>query len=765
MNPELINISQTDDSKTDKRQNQWSPVFGPEFESYVAGRTPDHQDRLRTETMQILSACAKPGIDTRSAGLVLGYVQSGKTSSFTAATALAHDNNYKCVIIIGGTTNILLNQTVTRFKKDLKLESENAVNRWLITKNPTNDNAEGKAVNNLFKNNIEARNEGRRSVIKQIPLIFVMKHGKHLDNLNNLLEEVAGVLKTELSGLSILIVDDEAHMHTPNIANTNANPDVAPSRVYGAMKELRSYLPSHTLLQYTATPQANLVAAIDDEFSPEFVILLGTGPDYAGGKQLFIDNIATQTIKSIPATEVLVALAAGTNDVIPKSLSDAIASYLIVCASDYIEAEINSRPPHLFSMLVHADVSNNIQKNFNNWLTNTKTSWMALLNMHCEDRNFLINETFKHQYDDLSETAQPCLRPLDVVMKYVPKVLNLLNIQMVNQAGNNEVNFNLSPYHIINGGNLLGVGFTVEGLITTHMMRNPGNRQQIDTIQQRGRFFGYRKPWINRMRIWLQDSVRDSFKGYVKHEEYLRESLYNKVIKENKSLREWKRVLRLDPGAAICRRNAIKMEVTRFKTNSGWVSQTYRVPDANNRNLNLELVNTFMNDGEHPIQMNLATPRLRGQSTETTHYYGETTIKNLRILLASYVFHEENRASFEVIRLLLEDFESNPQYQIVDVFDMAHGHLPKLRRRQVGTGPKDEGRVDLQQGDNDGKYLGDREVRMNGPKDSNARITLQIYRLDHGPRDNEIHERNVIYIAISLPAEIDEEGCKFVTAK
>ena len=96
---------------------------------------------------------------------------------------------------------------------------------------------------------------------------------------------------------------------------------------------------------------------------------------------------------------------------------------------------------------------------------------------------------------------------------------------------------------------------------------------------------------------------------------------------------------------------------------------------------------------------------------------------------------------------------------------MAQGHLPELRRRQVGTGPKDEGRVDLQQGDNDGKYVGDRGVRMNDPTEPNARITLQIYRLDHGPRDNEIHERNVIYIAISLPAEIDEEGCKFVTAK
>ena len=60
MNPELINISQTDDSKTDKRQNQWSPVFGPEFESYVAGRTPDHQDRLRTAVESFRAVFSTP---------------------------------------------------------------------------------------------------------------------------------------------------------------------------------------------------------------------------------------------------------------------------------------------------------------------------------------------------------------------------------------------------------------------------------------------------------------------------------------------------------------------------------------------------------------------------------------------------------------------------------------------------------------------------------------------------------------------------------
>jgi hypothetical protein len=44
----------------------------------------------------------KSGTLTATTGLVVGYVQSGKTLSFTAVTALARDNRFQLVIIIAG---------------------------------------------------------------------------------------------------------------------------------------------------------------------------------------------------------------------------------------------------------------------------------------------------------------------------------------------------------------------------------------------------------------------------------------------------------------------------------------------------------------------------------------------------------------------------------------------------------------------------------------------------------------------------------------
>ena len=82
-------------------------------------------DRIKNSTVNILKNCISPVFENeqneQNTGLVLGYVQSGKTLSFTSLISLASDNNYKIVVVIAGTTNILLDQTNDRLSaKTLK---------------------------------------------------------------------------------------------------------------------------------------------------------------------------------------------------------------------------------------------------------------------------------------------------------------------------------------------------------------------------------------------------------------------------------------------------------------------------------------------------------------------------------------------------------------------------------------------------------------------------------------------------------------------
>lgn len=52
-------------------------------------------------------------------GLVVGYVQSGKTANFTGVTAKAIDAGYRLVIVLGGTLNLLRGQTQRRLDMEL----------------------------------------------------------------------------------------------------------------------------------------------------------------------------------------------------------------------------------------------------------------------------------------------------------------------------------------------------------------------------------------------------------------------------------------------------------------------------------------------------------------------------------------------------------------------------------------------------------------------------------------------------------------------
>ena len=58
-------------------------------------------------------------------GLVLGFVQSGKTANFTAVIAKAADAGYRLILVLSGIDNGLRMQTQLRLKKELVGYSDN----------------------------------------------------------------------------------------------------------------------------------------------------------------------------------------------------------------------------------------------------------------------------------------------------------------------------------------------------------------------------------------------------------------------------------------------------------------------------------------------------------------------------------------------------------------------------------------------------------------------------------------------------------------
>src|SRR5205814_1833111 len=77
---------------------RWQPAVGEETLELLEslGIPPTSRAHVRNEAVQVLSRCVPPTADSGAeTGLIVGYVQSGKTMSFTTVAALARDNAYQ----------------------------------------------------------------------------------------------------------------------------------------------------------------------------------------------------------------------------------------------------------------------------------------------------------------------------------------------------------------------------------------------------------------------------------------------------------------------------------------------------------------------------------------------------------------------------------------------------------------------------------------------------------------------------------------------
>src|SRR5437660_687653 len=103
-------------------QSRWLPSVGHETIALLQQLPEKSRETVRDEAFSVLSHCVPPtDANGQETGLVIGYVQSGKTMSFTTVSALAQDNNYQMIIVITGISINLFNQSNDRLQQDLRL--------------------------------------------------------------------------------------------------------------------------------------------------------------------------------------------------------------------------------------------------------------------------------------------------------------------------------------------------------------------------------------------------------------------------------------------------------------------------------------------------------------------------------------------------------------------------------------------------------------------------------------------------------------------
>ncbi len=540
------------------RQALWSPIVGAETTALVDLALSDQATRAQVlkQTTAILARCVDPAIDVSGprTGLVIGYVQSGKTLSFTAVTAMARDNGFPLVVLLAGTKIPLHEQTADRLRGDLRVERPSGMSPWTLLSNPepTSDVVKDVAtqINTMLDSSIPAE-------FKRTTVITIMKNTNRLDKLGELLGKLSnhGV---DLNTLPVIVIDDEADQAGMNAGRTKEGVK-SETATYSSILGLRDVVPNSSYVMYTATPQAPLLISLADALSPDFVNVLKPGPGYTGGAHFF-DEHRDSFVKIMTDDEVVEALDAGATEP-PSSLEAALATFFLM------KAIVGSE--QLVSMLVHPSHLQELHTIYGRFVRQLVTSWSSLLAEEGPDRDELIEVHFAPAYRDLQDHTGREIQGLRELMPVVRLWMNATQVRVVNSdpSNNSELNWDSAPVWIVIGGNNLDRGFTIEGLAVTHMPRGMGVGN-ADTIQQRARFFGYKKSYGDLCRAWLPVSLADGYENYVDHEENLRDQMI-KVEEEGTSLKSWTRKMLLDASFKATRRAVIEIPFlhSRFRGN------------------------------------------------------------------------------------------------------------------------------------------------------------------------------------------------------
>jgi hypothetical protein len=431
-----------------------------------------------------------------SRGLVVGHVQSGKTSNFTAVISKAADRGYRMFIVLSGVHNSLRRQTQSRLIRDL-VESNRAL--WHQITEPDHDFQPPKNAPSLLSSK------------GQFLLLVVKKNGRVLEKLRDWL----GTAQEQLDNCPTLVIDDEADQAT-----------VATRRINPLIREILNHLPRVAYIGYTATPFANLLidpAAPEDFYPKDFILSLPEGEGYQGPETLFgrqpLDGEDAEDtftghnmIRDIPTCELDDLRPAKRSDVqgfqpvVTSSLRQAVLWFWLATAA----RQIRSGGREHSSMLIHAHSITSVHDSYNRPLQTLRNEVGAALR---SGKPEIVKELETLWWSESGKVPAEAfgltLPSWPDLLGRLPNVVSGTRVVMDHYRSSDRLDYDSGPVTVIAvGGNTLSRGLTLEGLVVSVFVRSAN---MYDTLLQMGRWFGYRPGYADLPRIWMPPQMRRWF--------------------------------------------------------------------------------------------------------------------------------------------------------------------------------------------------------------------------------------------------------------
>lgn len=542
-------------------------------------------------THDIMHKLANPNRSTFSyKGLVIGYVQSGKTGNFTALIAKAIDAGYKFIIVLAGIHNVLRKQTQVRLDKELTGENDLAIDNFISLP------SDAKRWNRITtaQNDFTTSNISPFSTYCQVhtPTLAIVK--KNVRILNRLVDYISETPAENRNNIPVLIIDDEADQAS---IDTNANdPDTNPSRTNECIRRILRLFQQKTYIGYTATPFANVLIDMntehpeleDDLYPRNFIVSLPEPEGYFGAARIFRSGLSDKFVVEIndEANELIGKIK------MTENLSCAIDQFILSCAVRNLRGD-KSKP---MSMLVHVshriDDMTIIFEIITRYISVIKARYNnATQNQDLKNEFNEVWEKFKRSCEVINtELHLTNLIPtFDEVWAEILYVFQVLSVVELNSSSDDRLDYtNVEELKVIAiGGNQLSRGLTLEGLMTSYYLRSS---KQYDTLLQMGRWFGYRQGYEDLTRIHTTVQIWEFFEHIALVEEELRSEV-SRYEEENKTPAELALAIRDHRLLKITSKNKMGAAQSKQISYSESINQTIWLPldDPIKLTRNLEL--------------------------------------------------------------------------------------------------------------------------------------------------------------------------------
>jgi hypothetical protein len=571
-------------------------------------------------------------------GLVVGHVQSGKTSHYSGLICKAADAGYKIIIVLAGLHNNLRSQTQMRLDEAFLGYKTTAFDDEAFVPIGVGEIDSDQAIRPNFATTRTEKGDFNTNVARNFgitpekrPWLFVVKKNKTILTrlLNWLRNHVADAQDREtgrriVTNLPLLLIDDEADhasVDTRDMAfDENGRPDEEhePTTINRLVRRILYSFSRSAYVGYTATPFANIFiheqAATREEgpdlFPAAFIINLAAPSNYVGPARIFGTRAEAGRNSGLPLVREVAdfegwmptkhknghfPLHEG-RDELPPSLNEAIDAFILACAL----RRLRSQQSEHCSMLVHVTRYTSVQRAVHAQVeervrhlrqrlhrrTGGHEEVLASLRSLWERDFAPTTATMATEMpDEVRRFSEVCWEEIEPLLA---EAVADIQVRMINGTAKDALDYVESQETglkvIAIGGDKLARGLTLEGLTVSYFLRAS---KMYDTLMQMGRWFGYRPGYLDLGRLYTTGELVEWFEHIADASEELREE-FDFMAASGATPREYGLKVQSHPVLMIT--SSIKMRTARNLelSFSGGLSETvnfHREPSALQRNL------------------------------------------------------------------------------------------------------------------------------------------------------------------------------------